>query len=156
MDQEVLRCSSCTEVKCAALFVACRLAKGHHLCKACSSLRNKRYFAANRHVFLAGVSRRALGMPGLTTEQYSGILEKYGNKCVMSHACAEVVPLVLVRVAPGSAELVPVVRRLATRSKWVLPTRAAKYLQLSSLATPAKQLGPAAPPPIPMAGPGPS
>ena len=119
MDQE-LGCRCCGEVKLAAAFVPSRLAQRQQLCRACLSLRNKRYFAANRHVFLAGLSRRALRMPDLTVAKYCAVLAKHGNQCVVSKACGETVPPVLVRVAEGSTELVPVVRRLATRCKWLL------------------------------------
>ena len=117
---EGLKCGCCGLPKDASACVASRLAKRRVLCKACMSKRNRSYFASNRHVFLAGVSRRALGMR-LPARTYSAVLAKYGNRCVMSGASGELVPLVLVRVKQGGEELAPVIRHLATKHGWVLP-----------------------------------
>ena len=117
-----LKCGCCGGAKEASECVASRLAKRRVLCKACMSARNKRYFASNRHVFLAGVSRRALGMSKLTAPMYNMVLAKNGNKCALSGASGDVVPLVLVRLKQGGQELVPVTRHLATKLKWVLPS----------------------------------
>ena len=117
------QCSCCGQRKNADAFVVSRLMARRLLCKACMSQRNRRYSAASRHVILAGVSRRGLAMPEVTAAVYRATLEKHENKCVVSGADGSVVPLVLIRVAPGRDELVPVTRRLATKFKWVLGGR---------------------------------